>query len=238
MSVCAVIMAGGTGSRLWPMSRAGYPKQLLSLLESTTMLQSTFLRLVDIPVESSITVCGEEHRFFVAEQLRGIDVQSTIVLEPEGRNTAPTIALAALEKEAEDSVLLVLAADHVVQDQQEFTDAVAAALPLAESGKLVTFGIIPTAPHSGYGYIERGDEIGKGYWVKSFKEKPPAALAQNYLDSGDYYCNSGMFLIKASRYLAELQNHRPDIVSACRAAMDAKAKDLDFVRVGNIAFLE
>jgi mannose-1-phosphate guanylyltransferase len=209
MSVCAVIMAGGTGSRLWPMSRAGYPKQLLPLLESTTMLQSTFLRLADIPVESSITVCGEEHRFFVAEQLRGIDVQSTIVLEPEGRNTAPTIALAALEKEAEDPVLLVLAADHVVQDQQEFTDAVAAALPLAESGKLVTFGIIPTAPHSGYGYIERGDEIGKGYWVKSFKEKPPAALAQNYLDSGDYYWNSGMFLFKASRYLAELQNHRP-----------------------------
>ena len=238
MSVCAVIMAGGSGSRLWPMSRAGYPKQLLSLLESTTMLQSTFLRLADIPVESSITVCGEEHRFFVAEQLRGIDVQSTIVLEPEGRNTAPTIALAALEKEAEDSVLLVLAADHVVQDQQEFTDAVAAALPLAESGKLVTFGIIPTAPHSGYGYIERGDEIGKGYWVKSFKEKPPAALAQNYLDSGGYYWNSGMFLFKASRYLAELQNHRPDIVSACRAAMDAKARDLDFVRVGNIAFLE
>ena len=238
MSVCAVIMAGGTGSRLWPMSRAGYPKQLLSLLESTTMLQSTFLRLADIPVESSITVCGEEHRFFVAEQLRGIDVQSTIVLEPEGRNTAPTIALAALEKEAEDPVLLVLAADHVVQNQQEFADAVTAALPLAESGKLVTFGIIPTAPHSGYGYIERGDEIGKGYWVKSFKEKPSAALAQNYLDSGDYYWNSGMFLIKASRYLAELQNHRPDIVSACRAAMDAKARDLDFVRVGNIAFLE
>ena len=238
MSVCAVIMAVGTGSRLWPMSRAGYPKQILPLLESTTMLQSTFLRLADIPVESSITVCGEEHRFFVAEQLRGIDVQSTIVLEPEGRNTAPTIALAALEKEAEDPVLLVLAADHVVRDQQEFTDAVAAALPLAESGKLVTFGIIPTAPHTGYGYIERGDEIGKGYWVKSFKEKPPAALAQNYLDSGDYYWNSGMFLFKASRYLAELQNHRPDIGSACRAAMDAKARDLDFVRVGNIAFLE
>jgi hypothetical protein len=134
------------------------------------MLQSTFLRLADIPVESSITVCGEEHRFFVAEQLRGIDVQSTIVLEPEGRNTAPTIALAALEKEAEDSVLLVLAADHVVQDQQEFTDAVAAALPLAESGKLVTFGIIPTAPHSGYGYIERGDEIGKGIGSKVLKK--------------------------------------------------------------------
>jgi mannose-1-phosphate guanylyltransferase len=238
MSVCAVIMAGGTGSRLWPMSRAGYPKQLLSLLESTTMLQSTFLRLADIPVESSITVCGEEHRFFVAEQLRGIDVQSTIVLEPEGRNTAPTIALAALEKEAEDPVLLVLAADHVVQNHQAFSDAVVAALPLAESGRLVTFGIVPTEPQTGYGYIERGDEIGRGYRVNGFKEKPSLTLAQDYLDSGDYYWNSGMFMFKASRYLAELQNHRPDIVSACRAAMQSKGRDLDFLRVGSSAFAQ
>ena len=200
MSVCAVIMAGGTGSRLWPMSRAGYPKQLLPLFESTTMLQSTLLRLGDLSIESSITVCGEEHRFFVAEQLRNIDVLGTIILEPEGRNTAPTIALAALEKEAEDPVLLVLAADHVVQNPQEFTDAVAAALPLAEAGKLVTFGITPTAPHIGYGYIERGDAVGSGYRVKNFKEKPLAAVAQGYLDSGDYYWNSGMFMFKASRY--------------------------------------
>ena len=238
MSVCAVIMAGGTGSRLWPMSRAGYPKQLLPLFESTTMLQSTFLRLGDLPVDSSITVCGEEHRFFVAEQLRRIDAQSTIVLEPEGRNTAPTIALAALDKEAEDPVLLVLAADHVVQNPQAFTAAVAAALPLAESGKLVTFGIVPTEPQTGYGYIERGEEVGSGYQVKSFKEKPSAALAQDYLDSGDYYWNSGMFLFRASRYLTELQKHRPDIVSACRAAMAAKARDLDFLRIGSTAFLQ
>jgi mannose-1-phosphate guanylyltransferase len=238
MSVCAVIMAGGTGSRLWPMSRAGYPKQLLPLFESTTMLQSTLLRLGDLSIESSITVCGEEHRFFVAEQLRNIDVRGTIILEPEGRNTAPTIALAALEKEAEDPVLFVLAADHVVQNPQEFTDAVAAALPLAGAGKLVTFGITPTAPHIGYGYIERGDAVGSGYRVKNFKEKPLAAVAQGYLDSGDYYWNSGMFMFKASRYLAELQNHRPDIVSACRVAMESKAQDLDFMRVGRSAFVQ
>ena len=236
MSVCAVIMAGGTGSRLWPLSRAGYPKQLLPLYEKTTMLQSTVLRLTDLPVQSSITVCNEENRFMVAEQLRNIDALSTIILEPEGRNTAPTIALAALEKELEDPVLLVLAADHIVQNQQKFTDAIAKSLPLAESGKLVTFGIVPTEPQVGFGYIERGAEIGNGYWVKSFREKPPAAMAQEYLDSGHYYWNSGIFMFRASRYLEELQEHRPDIVSACRAAMESKVRDLDFLRVGNAAF--
>ena len=236
MSVCAVIMAGGTGSRLWPLSRAGYPKQLLPLYEKTTMLQSTVLRLTDLPVQSSITVCNEENRFMVAEQLRNIDALSTIILEPEGRNTAPTIALAALEKELEDPVLLVLAADHIVQNQQKFTDAIAASLPLAESGKLVTFGIVPTDPQVGFGYIERGAEIGNGYWVKSFREKPPATLAQEYLDSGHYYWNSGIFMFRASRYLEELQENRPDIVSACRAAMESKVRDLDFLRVGNAAF--
>lgn len=236
MSVCAVIMAGGTGSRLWPLSRAGYPKQLLPLYEKTTMLQSTVLRLTDLPVQSSITVCNEENRFMVAEQLRNIDALSTIILEPEGRNTAPTIALAALEKELEDPVLLVLAADHTVQNQQKFTDAIAASLPLAESGKLVTFGIVPTEPQVGFGYIERGAEIGNGYWVKSFREKPPAEVAQEYLDSGHYYWNSGIFMFRASRYLEELQENRPDIVSACRAAMESKARDLDFLRVGNAAF--
>lgn len=236
MSVCAVIMAGGTGSRLWPLSRAGYPKQLLPLYEKTTMLQSTVLRLTDLPVQSSITVCNEENRFMVAEQLRNIDALSTIILEPEGRNTAPTIALAALEKELEDPVLLVLAADHIVQNQQKFTDAIAKSLPLAESGKLVTFGIVPTEPQVGFGYIERGAEIGNGYWVKSFREKPPATVAQEYLDSGHYYWNSGIFMFRASRYLEELQENRPDIVSACRAAMESKVRDLDFLRVGNAAF--
>ncbi|MAV67769.1 MAG: mannose-1-phosphate guanylyltransferase/mannose-6-phosphate isomerase [Gammaproteobacteria bacterium] len=236
MSVCAVIMAGGNGSRLWPVSRAGYPKQLLSLYEKTTMLQSTVLRLTDLPVQSSITVCNEENRFMVAEQLRNIDALSTIILEPEGRNTAPTIALAALEKELEDPVLLVLAADHIVQNQQKFTDAIAASLPLAESGKLVMFGIVPTDPQVGFGYIERGSEIGNGYWVKSFREKPPATVAQEYLDSGHYYWNSGIFMFRASRYLEELQENRPDIVSACRAAMESKVRDLDFLRVGNAAF--
>ena len=220
MSVCAVIMAGGTGSRLWPLSRAGYPKQLLSLYEKTTMLQSTVLRLTDLPVQSSITVCNEENRFMVAEQLRNIDALSTIILEPEGRNTAPTIVLAALEKEAEDPVMLVLAADHIVQNQQKFTDSIAASLPIAESGKLVAFGIFPTDPHVGFGYIERGTEIGNGYWVKSFREKPPVAVAQEYLDSGHYYWNSGIFMFRASRYLEELQEHSPDIVRACREEME------------------
>ncbi len=238
MSVCAVIMAGGVGSRLWPMSRAGYPKQLLPLLESTTLLQSTLLRLEDIPVASTVTVCGEEHRFFVAEQLRAINATGTIILEPQGRNTAPTIALAAFEKEAEDPVLLVLAADHVIQNRRKLTDAVAAAHALAESGKLVTFGIVPTAPQVGYGYIERGDELGSGYRVKHFREKPAAGLAQTYFDSGSYYWNSGMFMFKARRYLEELQKWRPDIFLACKAAMASKTKDSDFLRVGSSAFAQ
>ena len=194
-------MAGGSGTRLWPLSRAGYPKQFLMLNGNKTMLQQTVERLSDLPVSKPITICNEEHRFFVAEQLREVDSLGTILLEPVGRNTAPAIGLAALATKDEDPLLLVLAADHVIADQKAFTEAITQDIPLAENGRLVTFGIASTEPHTGYGYIEAGDAIGAGYMVSSFKEKPDSETATQYVNEGGYYWNSGMFLFRANRYL-------------------------------------
>ena len=173
-------------------------------------------------------ICNEENRFFVAEQLRAIDKLGSILLEPVGRNTAPAIALAALNMDPED-VLLVLAADHVITDQTAFSEAVKRALPAAEDGQLVTFGIVPSEPHTGYGYIRRGAEGAVGFAVDQFVEKPDAETAKTYLDSGDYYWNSGMFLFKAKRYLEELGKFRPDILESCQKAMENTQTDLDFV---------
>ena len=235
--ITPVIMAGGSGTRLWPLSRAGHPKQFLTLNGDKTMLQQTAARLSDLPTSESITICNEEHRFFVAEQLREIDALGKIILEPVGRNTAPAIALAALLEKEDDPLFLVLAADHVIADQGAFTDAVLRAVALAEAGKLVTFGIVPTEPHTGYGYIEAGETLGSAYAVASFQEKPDSDTAARYLNSGGYYWNSGMFLFKASRYLQELHTHRPDIAAACEAAVGSVSPDLDFIRVDTEAFM-
>jgi len=233
----AVIMAGGSGTRLWPLSRAGHPKQFLALNGKETMLQATMKRLDSLNIDASVTICNEDHRFFVAEQLREINRLGSIILEPIGRNTAPAIALAALMDEG-DPLLLVLAADHVIQDEAAFTTAVIKALALAEAGKLVTFGIIPSEPHTGYGYIKKGDEVSGGYLVNKFIEKPSSDVAQEYLNAGDYLWNSGMFLFKASRYLNELQKFRPDIFDACVASTDRVESDLDFMRVNKESFIE
>ena len=235
--ITPVIMAGGSGTRLWPLSRAGHPKQFLALHGDKTMLQQTAERLSGLPTLESITICNEEHRFFVAEQLREIGALGKIILEPVGRNTAPAVALAALLEKEADPLLLVLAADHVIADQDAFTDAVMKATPLAQAGKLVTFGIVPLEPHTGYGYIEAGEPTKGAYSVASFKEKPDSATATEYLGHGGYYWNSGMFLFRASRYLQELKTHRSDIAAACEAAVGTVSPDLDFIRVDTEAFI-
>lgn len=235
MSIVPVIMAGGSGTRLWPLSRAAHPKQFLRLHGEDTMLQATVKRLSGLDIQSSITICNEEHRFFVAEQLREIDKLGSIILEPVGRNTAPAIALAALTVK-DDPLLLVLAADHVIQDEAAFNAAVMRAIPLAEAGKLVTFGIVPSEPDTGYGYIKRGNDLGEGFTVDEFVEKPSLEVAQGYISSGEYYWNSGMFLFRASSYIEELKKFRPDILEQCKASvMDVKA-DLDFLRINKETF--
>jgi mannose-1-phosphate guanylyltransferase len=236
MSICAVIMAGGSGTRLWPLSRAAHPKQFLSLHGKSTMLQETVNRLDWLEISSSITICNEEHRFFVAEQLREVEKLGSIILEPVGKNTAPAIALAAFHSIKEDPLLLVLAADHVMQDNAAFEKAVSAAIPLAESGKLVTFGIVPNEPHTGYGYIKGGKACNPGFEVDKFVEKPSLDLAKEYVASTEYYWNSGMFLFKASRYLEELNNYRPDIYEACKNSLDTTESDLDFSRINKEKF--
>lgn len=236
-----LVLAGGTGSRLWPLSRQLNPKQFIALADDhLTMLQQTVSRLKDLNVGAPVIICNEEHRFLAAEQLRlaGQD-DARIILEPMGRNTAPAIALAALQAvaEGEDGMLLVLAADHLIGDAAAFRDTVSQALPLAEAGKLVTFGIVPAKAETGYGYIQKGEALDNGgFVVECFVEKPDYATAQSYLKSGDYLWNSGMFLFKASRYLEELECFRPDILRACREALEGAGEDLHFTRIDREAF--
>ena len=233
--IVPVIMAGGSGSRLWPVSRAAHPKQFLALHTEQTLLQETVKRLSSLPIGELVTICNEAHRFFVAEQLREIGSLGRIILEPCGRNTAPAIALAAMLSDP-DSVLLVLPADHIIENKEAFTASVLSAVPLAQAGSLVTFGVLPESAHEGYGYIQAGKANGEGFDVVSFKEKPDEKTAKRYLDTGDYYWNSGVFLLRASRYLHELQKYRPDIFDACTESMKGISADLDFVRVGEAAF--
>ncbi|MBE0148863.1 mannose-1-phosphate guanylyltransferase/mannose-6-phosphate isomerase [Serratia sp. PL7] len=236
-----VIMAGGTGSRLWPMSRELHPKQFLRLHSIHSMLQETLKRLDGVGVSEPVVICNEDHRFMVAEQLRQIDMLShNIILEPVGRNTAPAIALAALNAIAQgnDPIMLVLAADHIINDVEAFHRAIDLALPHAAAKSLVTFGIVPTGPETGYGYIQRG-ECKNGSVaapVQRFVEKPDSETAQSYIETGEYYWNSGMFMFRAKRYLEELEKFRPDILAACRDALDNTECDKNFINVDRDAF--
>ncbi|CAI1051319.1 mannose-1-phosphate guanylyltransferase/mannose-6-phosphate isomerase [Serratia fonticola] len=236
-----VIMAGGTGSRLWPMSRELHPKQFLRLHSIHSMLQETLKRLDGVGVSEPVVICNEDHRFMVAEQLRQIDMLShNIILEPVGRNTAPAIALAALNAIAQgnDPIMLVLAADHIINDVEAFHRAIDLALPHAAAKSLVTFGIVPTGPETGYGYIQRG-ECKNGSVaapVQRFVEKPDSETAQSYIETGEYYWNSGMFMFRAKRYLEELEKFRPDILAACRDALANTECDKNFINVDRDAF--
>ncbi|EXU80028.1 mannose-1-phosphate guanyltransferase [Comamonas aquatica DA1877] len=242
MQVIPVIMAGGSGTRLWPLSRVQYPKQFLPLAPGgQTLLQATVQRLAGLDVASPLLICNEEHRFLAAEQLRAIGVEGArILLEPAGRNTAPAIALAALQASklpaADDAVLLVLAADHFIPDVAAFQRCVHAALPLAQAGKLVAYGVVPTHAETGYGYIEQGAASGAGFVISRFVEKPDALAAQGYLESGRFLWNSGMFMFKARRYIQELERFAPDMLKACQAAIAGAHEDLTFVRVDKASF--
>lgn len=241
IKIYPVILTGGTGSRLWPLSRQQNPKQFLSLADDKlSMLQATIQRLEGLGAALPKLICNEQHRFLAAEQLRQLGMEhAKILLEPVGRNTAPAIALAALQacNDSSDQILLVLAADHLIQDVPAFHASIRTALPLATAGKLVTFGIVPSHPETGYGYIEQGESVGAGgFAVNRFVEKPDLATARDYLASGNYFWNSGMFMFRASRYLEELERFQPAILTACRTALEGGEQDLLFSRVDRNAF--
>lgn len=245
LPVTPVVLSGGSGTRLWPMSRDQHPKQFLPLVTSRSLLQDTVLRTrgLQCPVEPPLVICNEAHRFLVAEQLREIGVDApAIMLEPAGRNTAPAAVIAALRLRAAapagtDPLLLVLPADHVILDEAAFAAAVTIAAEAAAEGYLVTFGVVPDKPETGYGYLLRGPDRGAWSRLERFVEKPDFATAQSYVSSGRYLWNSGMFLFSASALLAEAERYAPDIVAACRRAIAEAVVDSDFARLGPV-FLE
>ncbi len=239
MKIVPVILCGGAGTRLWPSSRELYPKQLLPLVDDRSLLQNTVLRLKDrCDVGNPILVCNEEYRFLVAEQLREIDTApETIILEPVGRNTAPAIALGAHQAlTQDDAILVVLPSDHLISDNSAFLRALDRAITLAEDGHLVTFGVTPTRAETGYGYIKAGNSLNGGDEVKAFVEKPDSKTAEQYISSGDYYWNSGMFVFKARNFLMELAKQCQDIASAVENAFKTVSQDDIFTRVGEQAF--
>ena len=237
--IVPVILSGGSGTRLWPLSRKLYPKQFINLVNETTLFQDTILRLPEDLAEPLI-ICNKEHRFLAAEQLREIGKKTKgIILEPEGRNTAPAVALAALQfiNKGEDPILLVLSADHLIENIEAFHQSITIASELAENNKLITFGVVPDKAETGYGYIEANINNTDDYYnIKSFTEKPSQKNAKKYLDSGNYLWNSGMFMFKASVFLSELEKFEPEILSACKKSCTTENIDSDFIRIDNDAF--
>jgi len=241
-NILPVILSGGAGTRLWPASRSMYPKQLLPLVDGkSTMLQDTAQRINGLPgkADDCLVICNEAHRFLVAEQLLQIGQPARIVLEPEGRNTAPAVALAAFlaAESDDDTLLLVMPADHVIQDVKAFQDAVRVAVDAAGFGKLVTFGIVPTRPETGYGYVKAKPDGDAAVPVTSFVEKPDLKTAQQYVLGGEHFWNSGMFLFTAGAYLEALRQFAPDIHAACQDSVARRTDGADFTRPDVDAFL-
>jgi len=239
--IVPIILSGGSGTRLWPLSRKLHPKQFIDLVNDTTLFQDTILRLPK-DTDNPLIICNEEHRFLAAEQLRQIDKESNgIILEPIGKNTAPAIALAALKfiNNGEDPLLLVLSADHLIKNIDAFHQSIEVAEKLAENDKLVTFGIVPNKAETGYGYIKANiDNTADYYKIQSFTEKPNEENAKKYLDSGNYLWNSGMFMFKASIYLQELEKFEPEILASCKKSCQTEYKDKDFIRLNNDEFFQ
>lgn len=237
--IIPVLLAGGVGSRLWPLSRELFPKQCINLVDAhKSLIQQTAERSQAVGLsESPIVVCNDEHRFLIAQQLAESKIKADILLEPEGKNTAPAIALAAFQAltRDEDAILVVLPADHVIRDFAQFGEAIDVAVEQAKSGKIVTFGVQPTYPETGYGYIQ-AKEKGQVSAVQAFKEKPDTVTAEGYIKEGGYYWNSGMFVFAAKAYLNELQQLQPEIYACVSAAFDGHRNDLDFIRVDAEAF--
>jgi mannose-1-phosphate guanylyltransferase/mannose-6-phosphate isomerase len=242
-SIIPVILSGGAGSRLWPLSRKALPKQLLPLAGPKTMIQETMARVRGTDFGQPIVISGQEHRFLIAEQLRASGVNDArIILEPAGRNTAPAAAIASLKvlEDDADGLVLLMPSDHVIADQKAFQSAIAIAAKAARAGSLVTFGIKPAAPETGYGYIKRGSalETAPGaFQIERFVEKPDRATAQNYLTDGGYYWNSGIFLFSARTFLKEMERLEPAMLGFCRDAIAHAHRDMDFIRLGEVAFL-
>ncbi|MGI9272576.1 MAG: mannose-1-phosphate guanylyltransferase/mannose-6-phosphate isomerase [Woeseiaceae bacterium] len=241
-TVVPIILSGGSGTRLWPCSRSMYPKQLMPLVTgNTTMLQETALRLEGLSnAGESLVICNETHRFLVAEQLHEIDLPAQIILEPEGRNTAPAVALAAniIAESDKDTLMLVMPADHDIKDKNAFQAAVTLGAEAAEAGGLITFGIVPTRAETGYGYVQANVDGNKAVAVLSFVEKPDLATAERYVAGGEYFWNSGMFMFSAEAYLSALQKFSPDIHAACAKSIQARSTGEDFVRPNKKAFLD
>ena len=240
--IIPVILAGGSGTRLWPLSREGYPKQFLKLTDDWSLLQNTARRAAALEgVEAPIVICNEAHRFLVAEQLRLAGIKGAeILLEPQGRNTAPAVAcacVAARQRHGADALVFVMAADHVIPDLAAFLSSAKIAEEAARAGRLTTFGIKPSRPETGYGYIQTGKPLdGGGFEIAAFVEKPALEKAKAYVESGKYLWNSGMFLFSAQTYLEELQRLEPEMLEACNAAVVSGSRDLDFVRLEAKAF--
>ncbi len=241
--IIPVILAGGSGTRLWPLSRQLYPKQLIDIYNENSMLQNTVLRLATVEDSGPpIVVCNEEQRFMTAEQMRKINVDpEAIILEPVGRNTAPAITVAALKamENESDPILLILPADHVIEDIDKFSDAVVSGIPYAQQNHLITFGIIPDSPETGYGYIKKGKSLSENSGISQiecFVEKPDLETARNYVESGSYTWNSGMFMFRASAIIKELEIHVPRMIKACRKVISSAKMDLDFFRLNREDF--